>query len=350
MQKKSSLSTDNIWQYIQTFAQQQHIDICALSDLTIPEHKKQEFYDFLHKNYYGDMQWLTKNTDRRVNPQSLMDTAQSAIIVGINYAPKHHSLDHLHLHHKATISCYALGDDYHDVIKKKLKILGRYIYETFDSDIRVFVDTAPVMEKVLAGKTTIGWQGKHTNIVSRTFGSWLFLGVMITSLPLQTLGNQQETQNFCGSCQACLTICPTKAIIAPYRLRADYCISYLTIEHKGVIDKKFHKAIGNRIYGCDDCLAICPWNKFAQPTMHKEFMIREEYKSMTLKEYLNFDDTKFRQFFRKSPIKRIGLVRFIRNCLIACSNDTQQDYTDQIRQWSQSDHDILKQTIAQIQS
>ncbi|HWM60983.1 MAG TPA: tRNA epoxyqueuosine(34) reductase QueG, partial [Rhizomicrobium sp.] len=215
------------------------------------------------------------------------------------------------------ISVYALGDDYHDVVKKKLKALAGYIFQTFQAEVKVFVDTAPVMEKPLAQKAGLGWQGKHTNLVSREFGSWLFLGSIFTTLELPPDAAEQD---HCGNCHACLDICPTDAFPAPYQLDARRCISYLTIEHHGPIPREFRAPMGNRIYGCDDCLAVCPWNKFASAASEMKLAARDELKAPTLSDLATLDDAGFRALFRKSPVKRIGRERFLRNVMIAIGN------------------------------
>ena len=218
---------------------------------------------------------------------------------------------------RGAISVYAKGDDYHDLIKKRLKALARWLIATSGGEVKVFVDTAAVMEKPLAQAAGLGWQGKHTNLVSREFGSWLFLGAIFTSLDLP---REAADADHCGSCQACLDICPTSAFPAPYKLDARRCISYLTIENKGPIPREFRQAIGNRIYGCDDCLAVCPWNKFAQAGREVKLAARQELRAPDLAALATLDDAAFRKLFSKSPVKRIGRDRFLRNVLIAIGN------------------------------
>jgi len=243
--------------------------------------------------------------------------ARSVIVLGLNYGPPHDPLAILERKEQGAISIYALGDDYHDVVKKKLKALAGFIFRTFKAEVKVFVDTAPVMEKPLAQKSGLGWQGKHTNLVSREFGSWLFLGSIFTTLELPP---DLAEKDHCGNCHACLDVCPTDAFPAPYRLDARRCISYLTIEHDGPIPRQFRKAMGNRIYGCDDCLAVCPWNKFARVASEAKLSAREELQSPALAELAGLDQAAFRALFRKSPIKRIGRDRFVRNVMIAIGN------------------------------
>ena len=222
---------------------------------------------------------------------------------------------------RGAISVYARGDDYHDVIKKRLKALARWLVAASGGEVKVFVDTAAVMEKPLAQAAGLGWQGKHTNLVSRELGSWLFLGAIFTTSELPR--DDAETDH-CGSCQACLDICPTAAFPAPYKLDARRCISYLTIESKGPIPREFRKAIGNRIYGCDDCLAVCPWNKFAQAGREAKLVARDELRAPGLADLARLDDAAFRALFTKSPVKRIGRDRFIRNVLIAIGNSNER--------------------------
>ena len=239
------------------------------------------------------------------------------IMLGVNYGPDDDPLEILKQRSNGAISVYARGDDYHDVIKKNLKALARWLVATAPCEVKVFVDTAAVMEKPLAQAAHLGWQGKHTNLVSREFGSWLFLGAIFTTLDLP---RDAPERDHCGSCQACLDICPTSAFPAPYKLDARRCISYLTIETKGPIPLEFRKAIGNRIYGCDDCLAVCPWNKFAEQGREMRLAARDSLRAPALADLVRLDDAAFRALFSKSPIKRIGRDRFIRNVLIAIGN------------------------------
>ncbi len=238
-------------------------------------------------------------------------------MVGLSYAPEGDPLAVTEHASAGAISVYARNRDYHDLIKGRLKHLAQFVVSRFPCDVKVFVDTAPVMEKPLAQSSGLGWQGKHTNLVSRTHGSWLLLGEIYTTLELEP---EDATTDHCGSCSRCLDICPTKAFPAPYQLDATRCISYLTIEHKGPIPLEFRKAMGNRIYGCDDCLAVCPWNKFAQPTVHEQLMSREDLNAPRLQALAALDDSGFRAMFSGSPIKRIGRNRFVRNVLTAIGN------------------------------
>jgi epoxyqueuosine reductase len=272
---------------------------------------------FLAAGRHGTMDWLSRNALARANPKTLWPQARSIIMLGVNYAPPHDPREHLAQTTAGSISVYAQGDDYHDVLKAKLKRLAAYVHESFGAEVKIFVDTAPVMEKPLAQRAGAGWQGKHTNLVSREFGSWLFLGALFTTLELTP--DEAETDH-CGHCRNCLDICPTQAFDAPYRIDARRCISYLTIEHKGHIGIGFRSAMGNRIYGCDDCLAVCPWNKFAQEARDSRLQARDALRSPPLAELAALDDAAFRTLFRGSPVKRIGRDRFLRNVLIAIGN------------------------------
>ena len=263
------------------------------------------------------MDWLAANPERRMDPRVLWPGVRSIIMLGVNYGPSENPLALLAQRTRGAISAYAQGDDYHDVIKKRLKTLARWLAATTGDEVKVFVDTAAVMEKPLAQAAGLGWQGKHTNLVSREFGSWLFLGAIFTA---SDLPRDEADIDHCGSCTACQDICPTAAFPAPYKLDARRCISYLTIENKGPIPHEFRKAIGNRIYGCDDCLAVCPWNKFAQEGREAKLAARAELRAPSLAELARLDDAAFRALFAKSPVKRIGRDRFVRNVLIAIGN------------------------------
>jgi epoxyqueuosine reductase len=263
------------------------------------------------------MEWLAANADRRGDPRTLWPDVRSIVMLGLNYGPHDDPLAILKDRLRGGISVYARGDDYHDVIKPRLKRLGRWLIEAAGGDVKVFVDTAAVMEKPLAEAAGLGWQGKHTNLVSKQLGSWLFLGAIFTTLDLPP---DQPVDDHCGSCRACLDVCPTNAFPAPYRLDARRCISYLTIEHKGPIPREFRAPMGNRIYGCDDCLAVCPWNKFAQAGNEMKFFAREALNAPLLGDLARLDDAAFRALFKKSAVKRIGRDRFVRNVLIAIGN------------------------------
>ncbi len=273
--------------------------------------------EFLATGAHGDMGWMARNADRRVDPKILWPEVRTIVMLGINYGPSGDPLAILREGARGAISVYAQGDDYHEVIKPRLKRLGRWLIDEVGGDVKVFVDTAPVMEKPLAQAAGLGWQGKHTNLVSREHGSWLFLGALFTTLDLPPDAPEED---HCGSCRACLDICPTAAFPAPYRLDARRCISYLTIEHKGPIPRALRPLIGNRIYGCDDCLAVCPWNKFAQAGSETKLAARAALRAPPLAELARLDDAAFRALFTKSAVKRIGRARFVRNVLIAIGN------------------------------
>jgi epoxyqueuosine reductase len=273
--------------------------------------------EFLAAGAQGDMDWMARHADRRAAPQALWPEVRTVVMLGINYGPAGDPLAILKEPARGGISVYAQGDDYHDVIKPRLKHLGGWLIERAGGDIKVFVDTAPVMEKPLAQAAGLGWQGKHTNLVSRQHGSWLFLGALFTTLELPP---DTADEDHCGSCRACLDVCPTDAFPAPYRLDARRCISYLTIEHRGPIPRELRPLLGNRIYGCDDCLAVCPWNKFAQAGREAKLAARSALRAPQLAELARLDDVAFRALFTKSAVKRIGRVRFVRNVLIAIGN------------------------------
>jgi epoxyqueuosine reductase len=272
---------------------------------------------FLGSGWHGDMGWLEAKRERRADPKALWPEARSIVVLGLNYGPAIDPLQPLSRRERGTVSVYAWGRDYHDVVKGRLKQLAGWLQSAYGGEVKVFVDTAPVMEKPLAERAGIGWQGKHTNLVSRQYGSWLFLGEIFTTLDLPPDAPEPDS---CGTCHACLDVCPTRAFPAPYQLDARRCLSYLTIEHKGPIPREFRAAMGNRIYGCDDCLAVCPWNKFAARTAEYAFLPRAELTAPRLADLAQLDDASFRTLFSGSPIKRTGRPRFVRNVLIALGN------------------------------
>ena len=312
MQDPAAIKTD-----ILTRARSEGFDLVRFTDAAAEPENAARLRQYLDAGHHGAMDWMESRAQWRADPQAMWPQARSVIVLGLNYGPAQDPLAVLAQKDRAAISVYAQGDDYHDVVKKKLKALAGYMVQRFGGDVKVFVDTAPVMEKPLAQKAGLGWQGKHTNLVSREFGSWLFLGSIFTTLELP--GDALE-QDHCGNCHACLDVCPTDAFPAPYRLDARRCISYLTIENDGPIPREFRESMGNRIYGCDDCLAVCPWNKFAQTAAELKLAAREELKSPALEDLARLDDTGFRALFRKSPVKRIGRDRFLRNVMIAIGN------------------------------
>jgi epoxyqueuosine reductase len=292
-------------------------DCVGVTDPDVLAEAGKHFRDFLDAGAHGDMDWLAARPERRADPRVLWAGVRSIVMLGVNYGPDENPLAILEQRTRGAISVYAQGDDYHDLIKKRLKQLARWLVATSGGEVKVFVDTAAVMEKPLAQAAGLGWQGKHTNLVSREFGSWLFLGAIFTTLDLP---RDTSDIDHCGSCRACLDICPTSAFPQPYKLDARRCISYLTIENKGPIPREFRKAIGNRIYGCDDCLAVCPWNKFAQAGRETRLAARDELRAPGLAELARLDDAAFRARFANSAVKRIGRDRFVRNVLIAIGN------------------------------
>ncbi|HEU5096442.1 MAG TPA: tRNA epoxyqueuosine(34) reductase QueG [Reyranella sp.] len=272
---------------------------------------------FVAQGFHGDMGWLAERSEQRADPVALWPDARTVVSLAVNYAPHRDPRDVLAAAERGVISVYAQGRDYHEVVKSKLKALGRFIWDTYRHQIKAFVDTAPVMEKPAAQTSGVGWQGKHTNLVSRQFGSWLFLGELLLSAELPA---DPPERDHCGQCHACLDVCPTRAFPAPYRLEARRCISYLTIEHEGPIDPELRPLLGNRIYGCDDCLAVCPWNKFARATRETSLRARSDLDAPILAELATLDDAAFRQRFAGTAIKRIGRDRFLRNVAYALGN------------------------------
>ena len=304
---------------------------CGLTRADAADNAGLELIQWLGADHHGTMEWMESRAHHRVSPLALWPEARSAIALGMSYAPASDPLALAEHPDLGRISAYAQGGDYHKTVKKALKALARFIVAQVPSELKVFVDTAPVMEKPLAQAAGIGWQGKNTNLVSREHGSWLFLGVILTSLELQPDPPANEG-NHCGTCTRCLTACPTGAFDGPHRIDARRCISYLTIEHDGPIPTEFRQAMGNRIYGCDDCLAVCPWNRFADAAAaNRAFLPRAELAAPRLADLLALDDDAFREMFAGSPIKRIGRNRMIRNCLVAAGNSGEVGLIDSIR-------------------
>jgi epoxyqueuosine reductase len=292
-------------------------DVVRIASARDPWPAGERLMQALADGHHGSMGWMETTAERRAHPLALWPEARSAVMVGLNYGPDRDPLAALERRRTGVISVYAGGDDYHDVVKKRLKVLAGELHRALGCEVKVFVDTAPLLEKPLAERAGIGWQGKHTNLVSRELGSWLFLGCVLVAADLAPDAPEKD---HCGSCRACLDICPTNAFPAPYRLDARRCISYLTIEHAGPIPHELRPLMGNRIYGCDDCLAVCPWNKFAQASAHQQLAVREELKDLPLARLAGLDDAGFRALFAKNPVKRIGVARFLRNVAIAIGN------------------------------
>jgi len=292
-------------------------DVCGFTSVDAPWPAAARLARFLELGRQGDMDWMAASAERRAHPQALWPEARSAIVLGMNYGPDADPLAILKHRDKGAVSVYAQGRDYHDLVKGRLKTLAGQIVRLDGAEVKVFVDTAPLMEKPLAAQAGLGWQGKHTNLVSREFGSWLFLGAILTSLELTP---DPPSEDHCGACRACLDICPTKAFPAPYQLDARRCLSYLTIEHKGPIPEEYRPALANRIYGCDDCLAVCPWNKFASLAREQALQAREALRAPALEDLAGLDEAAFRALFAGSPVKRIGRDRFVRNVVYAIGN------------------------------
>jgi epoxyqueuosine reductase len=303
--------------FLKDEARDKGFDVCRVARPDSIPQAPERLADFLGEGYHGTMDWMAETADRRADPRVLWSDVCSVVLFGMNYGPDDDPRSCLERSDRGAISVYAQNRDYHDVIKGKLKEVATRFAARAGEDVKVFVDTAPVMEKPLAEQAGLGWQGKHTNLVSREFGSWLFLGSLFTTADLMI---DEPERDHCGSCRACLDACPTNAFPAPYKIDARRCISYLTIEHKGPIDPTLRPLIGNRIYGCDDCLAACPWNKFAALASEMKLKAREDLKAPRLSFLLTLDDASFRAFFSGSPVKRIGRDRFVRNCLIAAGN------------------------------
>ncbi|MBY5762344.1 tRNA epoxyqueuosine(34) reductase QueG [Rhizobium laguerreae] len=308
---------DNLTEFVRAESAAKGFDLCRITRPDAIPEAKERLGQFIDAGRHGTMDWMAETRDRRGDPSTLWSEVRSVVVFGLNYGPEEDPRAILDKPDKAAISVYARNRDYHDVIKGRLKEIATRFAARAGADVKVFVDTAPVMEKPLAEAAGLGWQGKHTNLVSRVHGSWLFLGTMFTTADLAVDAPESD---HCGSCRACLDICPTAAFPAPYQIDARRCISYLTIEHKGPIDADLRVLIGNRIYGCDDCLAACPWNKFASSASEMKLKAREDLKEPSIAFLLTLDDAAFRAFFSGSPVKRIGRDRFIRNVLIAAGN------------------------------
>jgi epoxyqueuosine reductase len=310
-------ATDDPPSAIRAKAARLGFDACGFARVDRPWPASARLAAFVEAGRHGTMDWIERTAERRAHPRAMWADARAAIVLGLNYGPDRDPLEALTTRSRAAISVYAQGDDYHTLIKTRLKRLASWMQARFGGEVKVFVDTAPLMEKPLAEAAGLGWQGKHTNLVSREFGSWLFLGAVLTTLDLPP---DDPGEDHCGACRACLDICPTGAFPAPYQLDARACLSYLTIEHAGPIPERYRAALGNRIYGCDDCLAVCPWNKFAQASHEAALHAREALLSPALADLAALDDAAFRALFAKSPVKRIGRDRFVRNVLYAIGN------------------------------
>jgi epoxyqueuosine reductase len=324
---------------IKQLALEHGFDVCGIADARAAWEADSRLRAFVAAGFHGSMGWMEETLDRRSHPTAMWEDAKTAIMLGVNYGPDTDPMAKLAHTEQANISVYAGGDDYHDVIKKKLKAFAGLLHRQSGTEVKVFVDTAPLMEKPLAAHAGLGWQGKHTNLVSTEFGSWLFLGCILIA---QEFTPDEPTKDHCGSCTACLDACPTKAFPAPYQLDARRCISYLTIEHAGPIPLEFRAAMGNRIYGCDDCLAVCPWNKFAQTARETKLQVRDELKHLNLAELAQLDDASFRTLFAKNPVKRIGVARFLRNVAIGLGNSKHVDALRAAQHLSQHEQALVR--------
>ena len=321
-------NTDKLKIRITQAAHDLGFDICRFTSAELSPSIKHDLQSWVDQDRHGNMEWMRETLERRTDPKVLWPQARSVIMLAMNYGPKSDPLEDLKYKDTGLISVYARNRDYHDIIKGKLKTLASKLASWQDCDVKVFVDTAPVMEKPLAANAGVGWQGKHTNIVSRDFGCWLFLGAIFTTAELQPDVGEED---HCGNCRACLDTCPTNAFDGANKIDARRCISYLTIENKGSIPLEFRKAIGNRIYGCDDCMAICPWNKFAQQTSEMKLVERDDLARPDLEYLMKLDDAAFRKFFSGSPVKRIGRNRFLRNVLIAVGNSSNASFIPTVK-------------------
>jgi epoxyqueuosine reductase len=318
-------------------------DACGLASVDQPWPASERLEAFIEHGRHGEMGWMAATAERRRHPRAMWAEARSAVVLGVNYGPDEDPLAVLAHKDRGAISVYARGDDYHALIKKRLKALARWLAAEAGCAVKVFVDTAPLMEKPLAQAAGLGWQGKHTNLVSRALGSWLFLGAVLAD---RALAPDHAETDHCGACRACLDICPTAAFPAPYQLDARRCISYLTIEHAGPVPPALRPLLGNRIYGCDDCLAVCPWNKFAKTASEVALHARDALRAPALEDLARLDDAGFRAVFAKSPIKRIGRDRFVRNVLYAIGNSGDANLVEAARTLSADPSPVVRDAAA----
>ncbi|QLF69146.1 tRNA epoxyqueuosine(34) reductase QueG [Peteryoungia desertarenae] len=325
---KNEARRERLTRFLKAEAEAIGFDLCRVTRPDAIPEAPARLGTFLEAGYHGTMQWMEDTQERRGDPRILWPEVRSVVMFGMNYGPDHDPRSLQALPDKAAISVYARNRDYHDVIKGKLKEVATRFAARAGEDVKVFVDTAPVMEKPLAAAAGLGWQGKHTNLVSRELGSWLFLGSLFTTADLVF---DDAERDHCGSCRACLDACPTAAFPAAYQIDARRCISYLTIEHKGIIDPELRPLFGNRVYGCDDCLAACPWNKFAREVREMKLQAREDLLAPDIAFFLALDDGSFRTYFSGSPVKRIGRNRFVRNVLIAAGNSGHPDLVEPVK-------------------
>ncbi len=338
-------SRERLKQRLREKAEALGFDLCRVTRQVRAQTPAANLSAFLNQGYHGDMTWMRETESRRGAPSALWPEVQTAVVLAMNYGPDENPLVNLSRHERANISVYARNRDYHDIIKGRLKELAQSLLANArragldEEAVKVFVDTAPIMEKPLAQAAGLGWQGKHTNLVSRELGSWFFIGEIFTTLELP---EDPPERDHCGSCRACLDACPTGAFPAPYQIDARRCISYLTIENAGPIPAEFRAAMGNRIYGCDDCLAACPWNKFAQSARESKLHARDDLKSPQLADLLQLDDASFRTLFAGSPVKRIGRDRFLRNVLIAAGNSGQRNLASHVIELTRDPGELVR--------
>jgi epoxyqueuosine reductase len=331
--------TTSISEAIRAEALRLGFDVCGFADAAAPWESGARLAEFVEHGRHGAMDWMETTLERRSHPQAMWANARSAIMLGVNYGPDTDPLAALADKSRGAVSVYAHGEDYHEPIKKRLKVLAGWIAAQWGAEVKVFVDTAPLMEKPLAQKAGLGWQGKHTNLVSRQFGSWLFLGSVLTDIELAPDAPSGE---HCGACSACLDICPTNAFPAPFQLDGRRCLAYLNNEYAGPFPMEFRVPMGNRIYGCDDCLAVCPWNKFAEVAREARFHARDTLRGPLLANLAGLDDAAFRTLFSKSPVKRIGRDRFIRNVLYALGNSGDQASMTAVRPLLSDDSSLVR--------
>ena len=315
----------------------QGFDVFGFTAPNVDKITKKNYNEFLRKNYHGEMKWLERHYEKKTNPKKVWNEVKTVIVIGKNYAPSSNPLRLNKLKKIANISVYAQNYDYHNVINQKLKIIQDWLMNEYKIHSKTFVDTSPIMEKYFAQKAKIGWQGKHTNIVSKEFGSWLFLAEIF--LPI-IIREDRNDLNDCGTCIKCLDICPTNAILKDNVIDTRKCISYLTIEYKGPIPQSLRKKIGNKVYGCDDCLSICPWNKFSSATNDKKLQKKSDDKDLIF--FLNFDEDKFNKHFANSPINRIGWIRFLRNIIIASGNSNNKNLIEPLYKHLNNNNPILR--------
>ncbi|MFL2813544.1 MAG: tRNA epoxyqueuosine(34) reductase QueG [Candidatus Puniceispirillales bacterium] len=324
---------------INKLAKDNGFDVVGITNATTTNLTKIRFKKFLKDKFDADMNWLAEKKEVRLSPKKMWPNAKTAIVLGFNYGPKSNPLEDLNIKKSGLIAAYARRKDYHTVLKGRLKQIASQLASKIDTNVKVYVDTAPLMEKPLASQAGIGWQGKHTNLVSKKYGSWLLLATILIS---KKLPSQKDHADHCGSCTKCIDICPTGAIPEPYRLDSRKCISYLTIEHKGQIPIKYRKQIGNRIFGCDDCLAICPWNSFASETNDIKLSEKKGLNLLPLDKWLSFTEEEFRKFSSGTSIKRTGYIRMMRNCLIAAGNSEDVKLVNIVKTFLNSKNIILR--------